>query len=288
MRRQNIFILIFIFIFLKNTFSSDHFFKILESEKTVKIVNGLFVFGLANAIKNFYQYRGSENYKILDFSLPKMQEEEYQNWFSIRIYNMLLFAEENPKNCIKNNLLMGLGVKDFLSIKDDEEFASSFYRKIERNFNEYELNSVKNVKKLLFNDNIIDRERRASESNMRGELDENLRYASYWNKQGLHHIKLEEANRPSQKNLVRCIISYHLEKMQQSIPFLFDKIHFLNDLIYSIITLGNIVQALAIVSLILMIVKNPTDENSLLKQSLKLWKNLPGEVKVLFSFKKIL
>lgn len=273
-----------IFVFSKYTFSIS-FLEILEHKTAVKVINTIFAVGFVNTIKNFWQYRNSENYKILDFSLPKIQKEEFEKWFSMRIYNMLLFANMHPKNCTKNNLLIAFGLKDFFNIDRDEERARVLYGKIIKEYNDYQLYSVDNIKKLLFYDS-IHRERRASAAAL--DVDEHLKYASYWHTEDLFLIQLDPENIPNKKDIIRCLIADALKEMERHVPFLFNKVYFVNDLIYSLITIGNIVQALAIVVFVLLMVIRPTHESSLLQQSFKLWKYLPIKVKELFSFKKIL
>lgn len=202
--------------------------------------NALFVYssiGIFNAIKNYVVYKEDQKYHETFFSLPYVMKQEYQYWSAIRVFNHLLESRHSPNVCSKAIIEFGVEQKIIEKYRwNDRDREGSLFKRILLNLGKEGINSVKKMRDFLFEDIPV-----------RPEPPRVAKYASYWNNQDLDILEIEDDIFP--EDLEKCYLREILLRSVNQKNILFEK-NKLSHLIFVLIMLGNIMQAIGAMSML--------------------------------------
>lgn len=202
--------------------------------------NALFVYssiGIFNAIKNYVVYKEDQKYHETFFSLPYVMKQEYQYWSAIRVFNHLLESRHSPNVCSKAIIEFGVEQKIIEVFRwNDRDRQGSLLREIVSHLSENHINSVQEMRDLLFEDIPV-----------RPRPPIIAKHASYWNNQDLDILAIEYDI--PQEDLVKCYLREILLRLVNQKNILFEK-NKLSHLIFVLIMLGNIMQVIGAMSML--------------------------------------
>lgn len=202
--------------------------------------NALLVYssiGVFNAIKNYVAYKEDQKYHETFFSLPYVMKQEYQYWLAMRVFNYLLESRYSHNVCSKAIIEFGVEQKIIEVFRwNDRDREGSLLKTILLDLGKEGINSVIKMRDFLFKDIAV-----------RPEPPRMTNYASYWNNQDLEILEIEE-DMPKE-DLVKCYLREILLRLAHQKNILFEK-NKLSHLIFVLIMLGNIMQAIGAMSML--------------------------------------